>query len=364
MKRRLLFVYLHPTSFVQDDRALLEERYDVRTFHFDASQTRDPLRFAGLLGRQLRWLLRELPRADAVAGWFVDYHMALPVALGRRFSRPVAVFLGGNDCNWLPELGYGVFDSRWRAPIARYVHRHASLLLPVTETLMYSENRYSQWPARRAHGAKAHVPRLHTPYEVIPFGFDLDAWPMGPAERAPVVCTVGYVTSERTLKVKGVDLFIEAARRLPDATFQVIGVPEAQATAIRRRYAPPENVALLPPQPRADLSAVYGQASVYAQLSRTEGLPNVLCEAMCCGCVPVGSPVFGIPEIIGDAGFVLEAPDPDHIAQAIRRALEAGPERRQQARQRMADQFSRDQRRQRLFEAMERMGGGEQEVGG
>ena len=59
-----------------------------------------------------------------------------------------------------------------------------------------------------------------------------------------------------------------------------------------------DNVSLLPALDRKDLVTHYNTTSIYAQLSRSEGLPNVLCEAMLCGCIPVGSPVFGIPKAV------------------------------------------------------------------
>jgi len=40
-------------------------------------------------------------------------------------------------------------------------------------------------------------------------------------------------------------------------------------------------------------------------LSTSEGFPNALGEAMASGCVPIGSAVGAIPEIIGDTGIVL-----------------------------------------------------------
>ena len=38
----------------------------------------------------------------------------------------------------------------------------------------------------------------------------------------------------------------------------------------------------------------------------SEGFPNALCEAMLCGCIPIGSNVASIPHIIGDKGYILK----------------------------------------------------------
>ena len=239
---------------------------------------------------------------------------------------PTAIFLGGYDAMRLPELNYGVFASPWRAPLARLVLRHASLLLPVDEALMASENRYATWPEARPQGVLAHVPGLVTPYAVVPTGYDAEAWPMGAPERGRTVCTVAFVDSERTLRLKGIDILFEVAQRMPEVSFNVVGVLPGIHDPIARRFSVPPNVHLLPPRPRAELAAFYGAHAVYVQLSRSEGLPNVLCEAMLCGCVPVGSAVGGIPSVIGDTGCVVEVPDSEGIAAAVGRAGPHPPE--------------------------------------
>lgn len=350
---RLLFLYRDPSSFVQEDLALLSEQHEVRTFRFGKDGRmggRDLLRLAW---QQLRWLWRELPHADLVFGWFADYHLALPVLLARRRNKPVVVALGGFDAHHLPELGYGVYHSRWRAPLARYVLRQSTLLLPVTAALIETTSTFATWPQERPNGLRVNVPGLQTPLHPLPTGYDPEAWPMGPDDRPPVVCTVAYLGDVRTLRLKGIDLVLAVAPLLPEAVFQIVGVTEALETSLRAQFAVAPNVRLLPPQPRAALPEVYANAAVYLQLARSEGLPNVVCEAMLCGCIPVGSPVGGIPEAIGDAGFVVPSPVPETIAAALRQALNAPPTDRRRARNHIARHFSRSQRRTHLFALLE-----------
>ncbi len=351
MKPRLLFIYLHPSPFVQDDLTLLTAHYDVRTFHFDAQRARSPGGMQRLLWQQYQWLQRELEEAALILGWFADYHMVLPVNRARRRGVPVALILGGFDCRCLKALHDGVFCSAWRAPLARYVYRHATLLLPVTAALM--EMPATAWTENRAQGVRAWVPALTTPFRVIPTGYDPEQWPLGPARRAPIVRTVAFVDSMRVLRCKGIDLLLAAARRLPDVSFEVVGVTPEMQQAIQAQYRPSPNVHLRPPVPRDALPAIYAETSVYAQLSRAEGLPNALCEAMLCGCIPVGSPVFGIPEAIGEVGFIVEEPEAEAVAAAIRAALACGPARRQQARNRIVQRFSRERRARELITTLE-----------
>ncbi len=363
MRPRLLFIQLHPSSFVEDDKALLAVEYDLRVFSFTGGESASAAgRAVGLLLsflRQFRWLRRELARPSMVYGWFADYHMILPVLMARRRGIPAVVVLGGFDANHLPELGYGALHSCWRAPLVRRVVRKASLLLAGTRSLLEGESSFATWPDVRRNGICVHVPGLSTPAELIPNGFDPDAWPAGPDARARTVVTVAGIISNRTALVKGLDLFFETARRMPDTRFIAAGIPDGRAEAMRQQWRVPDNVQLLPPRPRAELAELYATASVYLQLSRTEGgLPMVLAESMLCGCIPVASAVGGMVETVGDAGFLVGKPDPDEIASTVRRAFdladhpEEGPQARERARGRILDRFTLEKRRVRLREIL------------
>jgi glycosyltransferase involved in cell wall biosynthesis len=71
----------------------------------------------------------------------------------------------------------------------------------------------------------------------------------------------------------------------------------------------------------------------------TEGLPNAVCEAMLCECIPVGSAVGGIPAAVGSSGFLLRTRDADEAARLIRQALNAPSSLGKSARRRAVQLF-------------------------
>ena len=91
-------------------------------------------------------------------------------------------------------------------------------------------------------------------------------------------------------------------------------------------------VRLLPVLPQTQLWALFHQAQVYVSPSVHDGTPNSFLEAIACGCFPVAGDIESFREWItpGANGLLVDASDPQALAEAILAAL-ANPDLRRQA---------------------------------
>ena len=147
---------------------------------------------------------------------------------------------------------------------------------------------------------------LKTAFTEINYGFDPEKFTAGNETRilnSVAIIAAGF-ESEVVFLRKGIDLIFEVAGRLPHFTFSVIGCEHTQLNRLV-----PSNVKLIKKINQDELIQQFQKHEFYAQLSMFEGFPNALCEAMLCGCIPIGSSVSAIPDIIGNTGFVLEKKD-------------------------------------------------------
>jgi glycosyltransferase involved in cell wall biosynthesis len=83
-----------------------------------------------------------------------------------------------------------------------------------------------------------------------------------------------------------------------------------------------ERVRLLGFVDDADLPALYSAARVFAFPSLYEGFGLPPLEAMACGVPVVASRASSLPEVIGEAGLLVDPLDVEALASALRRALE------------------------------------------
>lgn len=72
---------------------------------------------------------------------------------------------------------------------------------------------------------------------------------------------------------------------------------------------------------REELSCLYSGAAIFIFPSLIEGFGMPLLEAMACGAPVIASNCTAIPEVVGEAGILIEPLNPDEISQAIENVL-------------------------------------------
>jgi glycosyltransferase involved in cell wall biosynthesis len=75
--------------------------------------------------------------------------------------------------------------------------------------------------------------------------------------------------------------------------------------------------------PHDELPEYFNELRLAVLPSYTEGLPNIMLEAMACGTPVLATPVGAIPDVIkdGETGFIMEDNSPECIAKNVMRAL-------------------------------------------
>jgi glycosyltransferase involved in cell wall biosynthesis len=119
-------------------------------------------------------------------------------------------------------------------------------------------------------------------------------------------------------------LLVARAHHDPDVTLEVVGRPVVPAyTRALRRFAAElgvrEAVTFRGGIGDADLVAAMAQSDALIMASRHEGFGVPVIEAMTMGLPVVANREGALPEVIGDAGLVVDATDPYALAGAAAR---------------------------------------------
>ena len=144
-----------------------------------------------------------------------------------------------------------------------------------------------------------------------------------PAKKEKTVLFVGHCYKE-----KGVVEFAEACSRIPNLEAIVMGGISDEMRNTLKRFDPEEQfLKIFGAKPFQEVITAMKSCGVFVLPSYTEGFPNVILEAMACGCPIVATDVGAIPEmldVIGDRGYgiCIKPKDVDDLELAIRKMIE------------------------------------------
>ena len=321
---RILFIHQYNTTFIRRDKRFLDEHYPI--IDLDFSQ-----KYQNFVGRfkQIFQIFQKMRKADIALIWFADFPAFIATLVGKITNKPTIVIIGGYELANFPQYQYGALQkpfSRWRV---KKIIENATEILVVDESLKLD--------------AEKLLSKKLDKVRTVPTGYDSEKF-CNIGEKENLILTVAAVSKISKAKLKGLEAFIASAKAMPQYKFMIIGL-QKEALQWAKNLAP-ENLIIKSLISEDDLIKFYQKAKVYCQLSCREGLPNALCEAMLCECVPVGTKVNGIPKAIGDTGFYTEFNNAELTISAIKQALEADTGR--QARKRLQQLFPKSKRAEEL----------------
>jgi len=308
------------SHFPDRERETLSSRYRAETFGYSNLH-------------ELPRLRRKMNDTDVVIFWFIGR-----AAICGMFPPPkkpkIISLVGGYEAAASTELDYGSALSFWKRPILRYILKRSHRIVAVSD--------YTRHELIDNYGVAL------TDVTVIHNAIDTAIFIPRPAVQAKdLVFTVASIDRIR-IRIKGVDVLVETAKRLPGVRFVVAGgLLDSDAVRLARRA--PQNVEFVGELSQRELRARYQSAALYFQPSRHESFGVSVIEAMSCGCVPVVSPCGALPEVVGDAGYVFDRLEPDHAAEVLQNALRAPLQARDRARARVVTHFDIRHRAEKMY---------------
>ena len=262
-----------------------------------------------------RWLPGLLARLDKgvddLVGGCDVYHHTQPSLLAVRSAAEVATIF---DCIYVLDAGYlsrAAAEAMTRTA-REMVARAARILVPTqfvgAEVVM----------ALGAHPDRVSITHLGCDHVAR-------ALPMGgyPRPAEPYLLTVSRVDARKN-HLRMLSAFEGIVREGFPHRWVIAGPPGHGSDVFERALAESPargRVQWLRFVADSELPKLYAQASVFLFASLNEGFGLPPLEAMACGAPVVSSAVTSMPEVLGDAAFLVEPTDVERIFEATRRLL-------------------------------------------
>jgi len=238
--------------------------------------------------------------------FFMEFPPILPMAIAKIFN---------NNVYWLLPSKISLLSNNVSAKLTMLLSKICYNLC--SGIILYSPALISEWNLE-PYRHKIRIAHEH----FLDFNTFTVTTPL--PDRPPLIGYIGRLSGE-----KGVQHFAEALPAIlgdredlrvligGDGQLKDSIVATLQEEGLTARVALPGWIS------HDDLPNYLNQLRLLVLPSYTEGLPNIMLEAMACGTPVLATPVGAIPDVIidGETGFIMENNSPECIAENVVRAL-------------------------------------------
>ena len=335
MKKKIIMLTPDRVSFnAMIEKDLLSENYDVDLFGFD--ECKRP-RFLTAPFVTFSKLYRT--KYDLVILRFAMPKYTLSQAIvAKIFRKKIVVVTGGDDVANIPSINWGEMRFWYNRVLQRLGFAFVDHILAFSE---FSKNDIKKYAT-------------HKKISVLYFEIDNDVFKPC-INKEDCIVTTCFIVNSSTIVQKGLNTFLECAKSFPDIKFIIIGrLDKTDAAVISFVNKKPDNLFFTEKNVTQDeLIKYYQKSKLYLQLSAHEGFGIATAEAMACGCVPVGTLNTSLPEVIGDAGYLVEYGNIPQTVEAINKALN-NLSLSEKARDRVVNRFGPGTRKNPLLAIVEK----------
>ncbi|MEG2339169.1 MAG: glycosyltransferase [Odoribacter sp.] len=296
---KILFIYTNMSSFVKEDLKILESQYKVSLFRFKLNK---PHQIFISYFQEFFLLLFSIWKYQKIYIWFGDYHTFLPIFFSKITGKKSYLVVGGYDVCRIKELKYGSFKNPIRGFMTKYSMNHCSLNLCVSK---YVERKV-KWIAPKSSRTLL--------YNALP----TQEITVSAQKKENLILTVGIAYSEKRIILKGFDIFVTIAKNMPEHLFMIVGCDRDVLERVCGKL--PLNLSVYPILKKNELTLFYQKAKIYCQFSVIESFSMTLAESMLYNCIPIITNVGGMPEVIGNCGYIVNKKDPEFLMQHIKKA--------------------------------------------
>ena len=346
-KEKALYFFMGKSSFVKKDADIFSEFYNLKTFNFEFG---DKWKIPFQLIHQFFFILANVLSSRICFIQLSGFHSVLPTLIFKLFGKKSIIIAAGTDCHSFPSIGYGNYQRLFLGIATKLSFKLCTWIVPKHHTLWHTKYTYdlSDFPEQ---GIAYFNKGIKKPHVIIENGFDTSKFKKSSISTPNSFITIsGLLDRVSQQKLKGIDLIIETAKAFPNYNFTIVGAKKDYFSVL------PSNIQLLPITSNEELPGILSQHQYYLQLSMAEGFPNALCEAMLCECIPIGSNVFSIPEIIGETGYILKTRKIDDLIDLIRSLnTNASLKNGTSARERIVKNYSIEKRKEKFRALFEKL---------